>query len=125
MKRRSPWGRRPRGKNASEATRAAYRHRFEVAAAYAYHICQNHPFVDGNKRTAPAAALVFLAVWTPLTQMDLGREIAVNGKPHRIMLRAAHDRSWPAQAYHHLVTIYLPPAPRAPPPHAPPPGKGE
>jgi death on curing protein len=30
------------------------------AAAYAFHICQNHPFVDGNKRTALAAALVFL-----------------------------------------------------------------
>jgi len=33
---------------------------FEMAAAYAYHISQNHPFADGNKRTALAAALVFL-----------------------------------------------------------------
>ena len=33
---------------------------FEMAAAYAYHICQNHPFVDANKRTALAAALMFL-----------------------------------------------------------------
>lgn len=32
----------------------------EMAAAYAYHVCQNHPFVDGNKRTALACALVFL-----------------------------------------------------------------
>lgn len=32
----------------------------EMAAAYAYHICQNHPFLDGNKRTALACALVFL-----------------------------------------------------------------
>jgi len=31
-----------------------------MAAAYAYHISQNHPFVDGNKRTALASALVFL-----------------------------------------------------------------
>jgi death-on-curing protein len=31
-----------------------------MAAAYAYHLCQNHPFVDGNKRTALACALVFL-----------------------------------------------------------------
>ncbi len=31
-----------------------------MAAAYAYHICQNHPFIDGNKRTALASALVFL-----------------------------------------------------------------
>jgi death on curing protein len=33
---------------------------FEMAAAYLYHIVQNHPFVDGNKRTAFAAALTFL-----------------------------------------------------------------
>lgn len=33
---------------------------FSMAAAYAYHICRNHPFVDGNKRTALASALVFL-----------------------------------------------------------------
>ena len=32
----------------------------EMAAAYAFHICQNHPFVDGNKRTALASALIFL-----------------------------------------------------------------
>jgi death-on-curing protein len=31
-----------------------------MAAAYAFHLCQNHPFVDGNKRTALACALVFL-----------------------------------------------------------------
>lgn len=35
---------------------------FEMAAAYAYHIAQNHPFVDGNKRTALTAALVFLEI---------------------------------------------------------------
>jgi death-on-curing protein len=33
---------------------------YEMAAAYAYHVCQNHPFIDGNKRTALASALVFL-----------------------------------------------------------------
>ncbi|MBP8083551.1 MAG: type II toxin-antitoxin system death-on-curing family toxin [Spirochaetes bacterium] len=33
---------------------------FEMAAAYAYHICQNHPFIDGNKRVALVTALVFL-----------------------------------------------------------------
>ena len=32
----------------------------EVAAAYLYHLCQAHAFVDGNKRTALAAMLVFL-----------------------------------------------------------------
>ena len=33
-----------------------------MAAAYAYHIAQNHAFSDGNKRTALAAALVFLEI---------------------------------------------------------------
>ena len=33
---------------------------FEMASAYAFHICQNHPFVDGNKRTALASALISL-----------------------------------------------------------------
>jgi death on curing protein len=33
---------------------------YTMAAAYSYHLCQNHPFVDGNKRTALASALVFL-----------------------------------------------------------------
>jgi death-on-curing protein len=31
-----------------------------IAAAYAFHIAQNQPFMDGNKRTAMSAALTFL-----------------------------------------------------------------
>ena len=33
---------------------------FEMAAAYLFHIVENHPFVDGNKRVGAASALVFL-----------------------------------------------------------------
>ena len=33
---------------------------FEMAAAYLCGICSNHPFIDGNKRTALACALAFL-----------------------------------------------------------------
>lgn len=33
-----------------------------MAAAYLYHLCQNHPFVDGNKRTAAFAAVLFLSL---------------------------------------------------------------
>jgi death-on-curing protein len=33
----------------------------EIAAAYLFYICGNHPFVDGNKRTALACCLTFLA----------------------------------------------------------------
>ena len=31
-----------------------------MAAAYLFHIAQNHPFVDGNKRAAVMSALAFL-----------------------------------------------------------------
>lgn len=33
----------------------------DVAAAYLFYLCCNHPFVDGNKRTALATCLVFLS----------------------------------------------------------------
>jgi death-on-curing protein len=34
----------------------------EMAAAYLFHIVQNHPFFDGNKRVGAVAAYVFLAL---------------------------------------------------------------
>ena len=34
----------------------------EMAAAYLFHLVQNHPFVDGNKRVGAVAAYVFLAM---------------------------------------------------------------
>jgi len=33
---------------------------FHMAAAYVFDLCQNHPFIDGNKRTALVCGLVFL-----------------------------------------------------------------
>lgn len=33
---------------------------FEMASAYLFHLVQNHPFLDGNKRVGTAAALTFL-----------------------------------------------------------------
>jgi death-on-curing protein len=33
----------------------------EIAAAYLFYICRNHPFIDGNKRAALATCLVFLS----------------------------------------------------------------
>lgn len=33
---------------------------FEMAGAYLFHLARNHPFVDGNKRTALMVALLFL-----------------------------------------------------------------
>jgi len=34
---------------------------FDKTAAYLFHLIKNHPFVDGNKRTAAMAAMVFFA----------------------------------------------------------------
>jgi death-on-curing protein len=34
----------------------------EIAAAYLFHLAQNHPFLDGNKRVALAAAIAFLGL---------------------------------------------------------------
>lgn len=34
----------------------------QMAAAYLFHLVQNHPFVDGNKRVGTAAALIFLDI---------------------------------------------------------------
>lgn len=33
----------------------------EIAPAYLFYLCSNHPFVDGNKRVALATCLVFLS----------------------------------------------------------------
>jgi len=33
---------------------------WEMAAAYGFHLCCNHPFIDGNKRIAAAAMIAFL-----------------------------------------------------------------
>jgi death-on-curing protein len=33
-----------------------------MASAYLFHLVQNHPFVDGNKRTGTATSLLFLTL---------------------------------------------------------------
>jgi death-on-curing protein len=48
---------RPRNKWAYEQSDLA-----ELAAAYAYGIARNHPFVDGNKRTSLLAIYTFLGI---------------------------------------------------------------
>lgn len=46
---------------------------FELAAAYHFHLVQNHPFVDGNKRIGAICALVFLelhGLWPEIPDDD-------------------------------------------------------
>ncbi len=45
----------------------------EMAAAYLFYLCRNHPFIDGNKRTALATCLVFLSEngLLPVEELDV------------------------------------------------------
>jgi len=45
---------------ASFGGQSPYQDLAEVAAAYLFYLCRNHPFIDGNKRTALGACIVFL-----------------------------------------------------------------
>jgi death on curing protein len=45
---------------ASFGGKSPYRDLVEIAAAYLYYLCRNHAFIDGNKRTALGACIVFL-----------------------------------------------------------------
>jgi death on curing protein len=40
--------------------KSPYADLIEIAGAYLFYLCGNHPFIDGNKRTAMMAAIVFL-----------------------------------------------------------------
>jgi death-on-curing protein len=42
----------------------------DVAGAYLFYLCANHPFLDGNKRTALGACLVFLRINGVITAPD-------------------------------------------------------
>jgi death-on-curing protein len=60
-----------------------------MAAAYHYHLCANHPFVDGNKRVAVAVAEIFLranglqleASDDEVVELTLGVASGTTGKP--------------------------------------------
>lgn len=45
---------------ASFGGESPYKDITEVAAAYLFYLCKNHPFIDGNKRAALGACIVFL-----------------------------------------------------------------
>lgn len=57
---------------ATQGGRPLLRDTIEVAAAYLFYLCRNHPFVDDNKRSALAASLVFLQANGQLKGAALG-----------------------------------------------------
>ncbi len=67
----------------------------EVAAAYLFYLCKNHPFIDGNKRAALGACIVFLRLngielatdgpaWEELTLAVASSEIDRNDATQRL-----------------------------------------
>ncbi len=62
--------------------KSPYTDLIDVAAAYLFYLCRNHPFVDGNKRTAMAATIVFLR----LNGMETARD---SEKWERLLLDVA------------------------------------
>ena len=63
---------------------------FEMAAAYLFHIVKNHAFLDGNKRTALVAALVFLDI----NGVSLDRD---DDRLYELTMAAAEGRADKAQ----------------------------
>jgi len=72
----------------------------EIAAAYLNYICRNHPFIDGNKRAALGACLVFL-------QLN-GLNPAPDGQPWEgLTLGIAASQLDRDQATAHLRTLLI------------------
>jgi len=69
----------------------------EIAAAYLFYLCSNHPFVDGNKRVALATCLVFLDANGILPDGDLPVD-----PWEALVFDVAASRLDRAQTAHHL-----------------------
>jgi death-on-curing protein len=59
---------------------------FEMAAAYLFHLVQNHPFIDGNKRVGLTTALTFLKI-------NAIEVIADEGEAADLVLEVAQGRA--------------------------------
>ena len=74
-----------------------------MAAAYLFHLCQNHAFIDGNKRVGANAAITFLLMndWEPTFDegelVELVLSVAASGltKPRLIEIFEARCRPLP------------------------------
>jgi death-on-curing protein len=70
----------------------------EMAAAHLFHLAQNHPFVDGNKRVAAVSMIVFLVIndleptfsEDELVQLTLGVASGKTTKSEAALTIAAH-----------------------------------
>jgi death on curing protein len=69
----------------SFAGKSPYTDLVDIAAAYLFYVCRNHPFLDGNKRTAMMSAIVFLR----LNGIDPAPD---SGRWERLMLDVATSK---------------------------------
>jgi death-on-curing protein len=58
---------------------------FDIAAAYAFHIAESQAFIDGNKRTGAATAIMFLE----LNGIDFPED---DGSVYRALIQVAEKR---------------------------------
>ncbi len=73
---------------------------FGVAAAYAFHIAQAQAFLDGNKRTAVAAALTFLrGNGVPIAEVD-------SFSLHEALIAVAERRMTKAELAHRFRGLF-------------------
>ena len=92
-----------------------------MAAAYLFHLCKNHPFVDGNKRVAIAAAETFVllndrelvATDDELAHLTLGVADGSISKDEAIAFFRKHVRSAKSVKAKREATVK--PAKRSPP----------
>lgn len=63
----------------------------ELAAAYAFGIAKNHPFIDGNKRTAYMAMILFLA--------DNGWRVTASREDKYLTMIALASGQWSEEQY--------------------------
>ena len=74
-----------------------------MAAAYLFHLCQNHPFIDGNKRTGANASIAFLLMndWEPLfgveELVELVTSVASSGVVKADLVKIFERRCRPLQ----------------------------
>jgi death on curing protein len=70
---------------------------FDKAAAYLYHVTKNHPFIDGNKRTASALALTFLEL--------NGAKIKINARDYEELVVATAEGLVSKKEIAHFFTL--------------------
>ena len=74
-----------------------------MAAAYLFHLCQNHAFLDGNKRVGANAAITFLLInqWEPSFDEDelvnLVLSVATGGLCKRRLTEILESRCRPLE----------------------------